>query len=76
MQGIRVNAINPGVISSEFFFAAGMTDSEEGRQKFLKEQGESNPLGRVGDPADIASLALLLADNKAAGWCAWPNSRA
>ena len=68
LQRIRVNAINPGPVSSEFFFGAGIASNEEERQKLLKEMGESNPLGRVGDPQDVASLALFLADNKAAGW--------
>ena len=68
LQRIRVNAINPGVIDTDIFFASGMTDSEEEKQKTLKEIGDSTPLKRAGTPADVASLALFLADKKAAGW--------
>ena len=63
-----MNAVNPGVVSSDIFFASGMCETEEDKEKTLKQIAESTPLGRVGDPQDVASLALFLADNKAAGW--------
>ena len=63
-----MNAINPGVVKSDIFFASGMCETEEDKEKILKQIGESTPLGRVGNPQDVASLALFLADNKAAGW--------
>ena len=63
-----MNGISPGTVSSEFFYGAGTASNEEERQKLLSQMAESNPLGRVGQPQDVASLALFLADNKAAGW--------
>ena len=60
--------MNPGPVKSEFFFGAGIASNEEERQKLLSQMAESNPLGRAGDPQDVASLTLFLADNKAAGW--------
>ena len=63
-----MNAINPGVVSSDIFYASGMCETEEEKEKALKDIAGGVPLGRVGEPQDVASLALFLADNKAAGW--------
>jgi len=52
---IRVNAISPGVIQTEF--ARPLTDSPALMEKRLA----LTPLRRVGTPAEIAGLALLLA---------------
>lgn len=52
---IRVNAISPGVIQTEF--ARPLTDAPEVLQRRLA----LTPLRRVGQPAEVAALALLLA---------------
>src|SRR5437870_4359463 len=53
---IRVNAINPGMVETEGFRAAGIAESE------MRKQVEAQtPLGRIGQPQDIAGLALFLA---------------
>lgn len=52
---IRVNAISPGVIHTEF--ARPLTDNPELMQRRLA----LTPLRRVGRPEEVASLALLLA---------------
>ncbi|GLZ86973.1 dehydrogenase [Metapseudomonas resinovorans] len=52
---IRVNAISPGVIQTEF--ARPLTDNPEVMQRRL----ELTPLRRVGRPEEVAALALLLA---------------
>jgi 3-oxoacyl-[acyl-carrier protein] reductase len=59
---IRVNAINPGVVETEGTHAIGFvgTDFEAG----IVAQ---TPLGRTGQPSDIASIAVFLASNDA-GW--------
>jgi len=54
-HGIRVNAIGPGSIETEMM-RAGMTD-EGARRRILSR----TPMGRFGDPAEIASIALFLA---------------
>ena len=53
---IRVNSLNPGMVSTEG--AAGFIDSD-----FAKEAVRATPLGRVGQPADIAHIAVFLASD-------------
>lgn len=55
-----------GVVDTPIFEHWGA--SEEQREFVLKRTAESTPLKRVGTPADVASLALFLADNEAASW--------
>ena len=53
---IRVNSINPGVVETEGFHAAGFAGSD-----FEKNSIAKTPLGRIGRPSDIAPLAVFLA---------------
>lgn len=55
---IRVNAINPGIVETEGTHAAGFIGSE-----FEHGAVAQTPLGRVGQPRDIASAALFLASD-------------
>jgi 3-oxoacyl-[acyl-carrier protein] reductase len=58
---IRVNSINPGMVATEGAHAGGFLDSE------LRRQVEaSTPLGRIGEPLDIAPAAVFLASADAA----------
>jgi len=55
-RGIRVNAINPGMVETEGTHSAGITESE------MRKQVEAQtPLGRIGRPQDIAGAAVFLA---------------
>lgn len=56
---IRVNAINPGMVETEGFRSAGISESEMRRQTEAK-----TPLGRIGQPEDIAPAAVFLASNE------------
>jgi 3-oxoacyl-[acyl-carrier protein] reductase len=58
---IRVNTINPGMIETEGFHAAGFAESD-----FRKEVESKTPLGRIGQPDDIAKTALFLASDESA----------
>lgn len=60
---IRVNAINPGVVVSNLHKRGGM--SEEDYQTFLENSQNTHPLGRVGEPAEVADLIYFLASEKA-----------
>jgi len=55
-RGIRVNAINPGMVETEGTHSAGIAESE------MRKQVEAQtPLGRIGKPQDIAGAAVFLA---------------
>jgi 3-oxoacyl-[acyl-carrier protein] reductase len=58
---IRVNAINPGMVETEGLHAVGLVGSD--MQKSVQAQ---TPLGRTGQPQDIASVALFLASSDSA----------
>jgi 3-oxoacyl-[acyl-carrier protein] reductase len=59
---IRVNAVNPGPVETEGTHAAGVIGSDI--EKVLIAQ---TPLGRIGQPDDIASIAVFLASDDS-GW--------
>jgi 3-oxoacyl-[acyl-carrier protein] reductase len=58
---IRVNAINPGMIETEGVHAAGFMGSD-----FHKNAEAQTPLGRIGQPQDIATVATFLASSDSA----------
>jgi NAD(P)-dependent dehydrogenase (short-subunit alcohol dehydrogenase family) len=64
-KGVRVNAVNPGVVRTNLHVNAGM--SNEAYEAFLERSKTTHPLGRVGKPEEIADLILYLASSKA-GW--------
>lgn len=53
---IRVNSINPGMVETEGTHSAGIADSE-----MRRNTEASTPLGRIGQPQDIAPAAVFLA---------------
>jgi 3-oxoacyl-[acyl-carrier protein] reductase len=55
---IRVNAINPGIVETEGTHAAGFIGSD-----FEAAFVAQTPLGRVGQPGDIADIAVFLASD-------------
>jgi NAD(P)-dependent dehydrogenase (short-subunit alcohol dehydrogenase family) len=63
-KGVRVNAVNPGVVVTEIHKRGGM--SEEAYDRFLEHSKTTHPIGRVGDPKEIAELVFYLASERAA----------
>jgi 3-oxoacyl-[acyl-carrier protein] reductase len=55
---IRVNSINPGIVETEGTTSSGFIGSD-----FEKGLIAQTPLGRTGQPGDIASVAVFLASN-------------
>ncbi len=61
-RNIRINSINPGMVETEGTHTAGITESE-GR----KQTEAHTPLGRIGQPQDIAPAVVFLASSDS-GW--------
>ena len=57
---IRVNAINPGLVETEGTHAAGIIGGG-----FAAQAVQQTPLGRIGQPDDIASVAVFFASDDA-----------
>jgi NAD(P)-dependent dehydrogenase (short-subunit alcohol dehydrogenase family) len=62
-DGIRVNAVNPGVVVTNLHRRGGM--DEEAYSDFLEHSETTHPLGRVGHPEEIADLIYFLASENA-----------
>jgi 3-oxoacyl-[acyl-carrier protein] reductase len=61
-RNIRVNSINPGMVETEGVRAAGISESD-----MRKQMEAQTPLGRIGQPRDIAPAAVFLASSDS-GW--------
>jgi len=57
-KNIRVNSINPGMVETEGLHTAGFIGSD-----FEKNAVAQTPLGRIGQPKDIATVAVFLASD-------------
>jgi 3-oxoacyl-[acyl-carrier protein] reductase len=57
---IRVNAVNPGMVETEGTHSAGITESD-----FRNQFVAATPLGRIGQPGDIAPAVAFLASDDA-----------
>ncbi len=55
---IRVNSVNPGMVTTEGTHSSGITNSD-----FEKEFVKATPLGRVGEVTDIAPAVVFLASD-------------
>jgi 3-oxoacyl-[acyl-carrier protein] reductase len=59
-RNIRVNAVNPGMVETEGVHAAGITEGD-----FRKQVEAQTPLGRIGQPDDVAPMVVFLASDDA-----------
>jgi NAD(P)-dependent dehydrogenase (short-subunit alcohol dehydrogenase family) len=71
-SGVLVNAICPGPTESEMWMdAGGLLDqsqamsSADSREEALAEAGAKRPIGRLADPAEIASAIVFLCSDRA-----------
>jgi 3-oxoacyl-[acyl-carrier protein] reductase len=67
-NGIRVNAINPGPIRTERYATLTATQARErgvSLEEVERDAGRSIPLGRVGLPEEVATVAVFLASDAA-----------
>ena len=69
-SNIHVNAICPGMIDTDRLYgiASGLKSeemtTEEYRERMIDSSIESSPLGRIGQPEDVASVAAFLASSE------------
>jgi NAD(P)-dependent dehydrogenase (short-subunit alcohol dehydrogenase family) len=61
---VRVNAVNPGVVVTELHT---VTNTVPDYDAFLERSRSTHPLGRVGQPEEIAALSAFLCSDEA-GW--------
>jgi NAD(P)-dependent dehydrogenase (short-subunit alcohol dehydrogenase family) len=64
-KGVRINAVNPGVVRTNLHRNSGM--NEDAYAAFTERSKTTHPIGRIGEPEEIADLILFLASSKA-GW--------
>lgn len=55
-HGVRVNALAPGIMSTQ------MTEKMRMNEDWVEERGTRIPMGRLGEPAEVAAAAMALAD--------------
>jgi NAD(P)-dependent dehydrogenase (short-subunit alcohol dehydrogenase family) len=67
---IRVNSVNPGVVVTELHRQGGL--DEKAYEAFLERSKTTHPIGRVGQPEDLAALIAFLASDEA-GWITGAN---
>ncbi|EYC29476.1 hypothetical protein Y032_0006g2994 [Ancylostoma ceylanicum] len=61
-HGVRVNAVNPGVIVTNVHKRAGMDD--QSYSEFLEKGKSTHALGRVGEASEVAEAVFFLASEK------------
>jgi NAD(P)-dependent dehydrogenase (short-subunit alcohol dehydrogenase family) len=62
-KGVRVNAVNPGVVVTNLHKRGGMSEADY--VKFLENAKNTHPIGRAGKPEEVAELIYFLASEKA-----------
>ena len=62
-DGVRVNAVNPGVILTNIHTRGGMDDSQY--REFLDRSKQTHPLGRVGETEEVANVIAFLVSRRA-----------
>jgi NAD(P)-dependent dehydrogenase (short-subunit alcohol dehydrogenase family) len=64
-QGVRVNAICPGIVNTEFNWRLdeliGVKRQGLAQGEFLRQRAAAVPLGRLAEPDDVAAVVVFLA---------------
>jgi NAD(P)-dependent dehydrogenase (short-subunit alcohol dehydrogenase family) len=62
---IRVNSVNPGLVRTPIHLANKVIKSKDDYEKMLEGSVSRYPIGRIGDPVDVAYLIEFLLSDKA-----------
>ena len=63
-DGVRVNAVNPGLVRTELHLRGGMDAASYA--EFLERGKVTHPLGRIGTPDEVAEMIAFLVSDRAA----------
>ena len=63
--GIRVNAVCPGVINTRMMRSIEEQTIPDNPEEYIKAVSEKTPLGRYGEPEEVAGLVAFLASDEA-----------
>ena len=62
-KGIRINSVNPGVTRTNLHRRSGMSEADYAA--FVERSRTTHPIGRVGEPEEVADMILFLASDHA-----------
>jgi NAD(P)-dependent dehydrogenase (short-subunit alcohol dehydrogenase family) len=62
-RGIRINAVNPGVTRTNLHRRSGMSEADYAA--FVERSRTTHPIGRIGEPEEVADMILFLASDRA-----------
>jgi NAD(P)-dependent dehydrogenase (short-subunit alcohol dehydrogenase family) len=63
-KGVRINAVNPGVTRTNLHRRSGMSEADYAA--FVERSRTTHPIGRIGEPEEVADMILFLASDQAA----------
>lgn len=64
-SGIRVNAVNPGVVRTNLQLSAGLFETEQSYDEWIDKMKAFHPIGRIGTPKDVSSAIRFLISEEA-----------
>lgn len=62
-KGVRINAVNPGVTRTNLHRRSGMSEADYAA--FVERSRTTHPIGRIGEPEEVADMVLFLASDRA-----------
>lgn len=67
-QGVRINAVNPGVIDTDFHYNSFNNPTEDEHVEFLETYAKLHPMQRVGESDDVVQAIVFLINDRTAGF--------